>query len=143
MWARVIPTMSSLPEATACRAVATSAIFAAWNTGTPVSARTSPAKSRCGALAIPCTGITRDSSASVAIRPRIRFRKSTCPEAATRRAISTPSSRLTPLSNCSSATIRSPTMNSGPTASRTASSTAHMNRNRLSSVPPQSSSRRF
>ena len=33
MWARVMPTMSSLPSAMAWRAVATSLMRAAWNTG--------------------------------------------------------------------------------------------------------------
>src|SRR6187401_1137171 len=48
MWARVMPTMSSLPSAIAWRAVATSLMRAAWNTGKRVAALTSPAKSRCG-----------------------------------------------------------------------------------------------
>lgn len=47
-----MPTISSLPEAMACRAVATSGIFAAWKVGNPVAARISPAKSRCGAVAL-------------------------------------------------------------------------------------------
>ena len=38
MWARVIPTISSLPSAIACLAVATSAIRAAWKTGKRVAA---------------------------------------------------------------------------------------------------------
>ena len=44
--ARVIPTMSSLPAAMAWRAVATSGMRAAWNTGNCVASLTSPAKSR-------------------------------------------------------------------------------------------------
>ncbi len=143
MWARVMPTMSSLPSAMAWRAVATSAMRAAWNTGNFVSARTSPAKSRCGADGMPCTGMTFDSAASVSIWPRMMLRKSMRPEAASRRAISTPSSRLRPFSQSSSATMRMPTMKSGPTASRTASSTRKVKRSRLSSEPPYSSSRRL
>ena len=38
MCARVMPTMSSLPAAIACRAVAASVMRAAWNTGRPVAA---------------------------------------------------------------------------------------------------------
>ena len=53
MWARVMPTMSSLPSAMAWRAVATSLMRAAWNTGNFVSARTSPAKSRWFAVPMP------------------------------------------------------------------------------------------
>ena len=48
-WARVMPTMSSLPLSIAWRAVATSWMRAAWKVGIRVAARTSPAKSRCGA----------------------------------------------------------------------------------------------
>ncbi len=53
-----MPTMSSLPAAIAWRAVATSWMRAAWNTGNAVAARTSPAKSRCGAERMPMTGMT-------------------------------------------------------------------------------------
>ena len=51
MWARVMPTMSSLPLATAWRAVATSLMRAAWKTGNFVACFTSPTKSRWGAEA--------------------------------------------------------------------------------------------
>ena len=53
IWARVMPTMSSLPSAMAWRAVATSLMRAAWKTGNFVAARTSPAKSRCGEAFMP------------------------------------------------------------------------------------------
>ena len=64
-WARVIPTMSTSPSRTAWRAVATSSIFEAWNTGTPMAARTSPAKSRCGADA---HAVDRDHLAQRGVR---------------------------------------------------------------------------
>ena len=94
--ARVMPTMSSLPLAIACRAVATSLIRAAWKVGKPVAARTSPAKSRCGALGMPWIGITSTSPASVSIWPRMTLRKSTSPLSRSRRAISKPSPRCWP-----------------------------------------------
>ena len=141
MWARVMPTMSSLPSATAWRAVATSAMRAAWNTGNAVAARTSPAKSRCGAERIPIMGITSVSASSVSMWPRTMFRKSTSPDPRSRRAISNPSSRVRPMSHASSATMRTPRMNRGPTASRMAASTRRVKRSRLSRLPPCSSSR--
>ena len=88
--------MSSSPAATAWRAVATSGIRAAWKVGMPVAFLTSPAKSRCGALAIPWIGITSVIAGSVWMRPRITFRKSTCPVAARRREISMPSAASMP-----------------------------------------------
>ena len=107
-----MPTMSSLPAAMAWRAVATSEMRAAWNTGNFVAARTSPAKSRCGEERMPVIGMTFVSAASVSIEPRMMFRKSNLPDAASRRAISTPSSFDRPFSKSSSATMRMPTMNS-------------------------------
>ena len=143
MCARVIPTMSSLPEAIAWRAVATSLMRAAWNTGMPSAARTSPAKSRWGAAGVPWIGITSASAASVSMWPRITLRKSTWPRATRRRPISSPSSRERPWSQASSATIRMPTMKSGPTAARIASSTWKVKRSRLSRLPPYWSVRRL
>ena len=96
MWARVMPTMSSLPEAMAWRAVATSEIFAAWKVGKPVAARISPAKSRCGALAMPWIGMTSVRPASVSMWPRTTFRKSTSPLSARRRETSMPSAAPMP-----------------------------------------------
>ena len=90
-WARVMPTMSSLPVAMAWRAVATSEMRAAWKTGNLVAALTSPAKSRCGDERMPWIGMTLVSAASVSIEPRMMLRKSNFPDAASRRAISTPS----------------------------------------------------
>ncbi|MCY1239248.1 hypothetical protein D9M72_520320 [compost metagenome] len=136
-----MPTMSSLPSAIAWRAVATSAMRAAWKTGNFVAALTSPAKSRCGEAAMPWIGMTLVKGASWSICPRMMLRKSTLPEFARRRAISMPSSFDNPFSQSSSATIRMPTMKSGPTDLRMASSTMWVKRRRLSSEPPKSSSR--
>ncbi len=85
---------------------------------------------------MPVIGMTLVSAASVSMEPRMMLRKSTLPEAAKRRAISTPSSFDRPLSKSSSATMRMPTMKSGPTAARTASMTCQVKRSRLSSEPP-------
>jgi len=103
MCARVMPTMSSSPACTAWRAVATSGIFAAWKVGIPVAALTAPAKSRCGAFFIPCTGITSVIAGSVWMRPRMTFRKSTMPLSARRLEISMPSSGVMPPASASSA----------------------------------------
>ena len=125
--ARVMPTMSSLPLSIAWRAVATSWMRAAWKVGRRVSARTSPAKSRCGAERSPMPGMTRLSPSSVSIWPRITLRKSISPEPVSRRAIAMPSSRLRPRSQSSSQTSRAPRRKSGPTRRRTASNTAMPN----------------
>ena len=97
MCARVIPTMSSLPAAIAWRAVATSVMRAAWNTGRPVAARISPAKSRCGADGMPMIGIVSSSALSVSMWPRTTLRKSTRPASAKRRPIAKPSSFVRPI----------------------------------------------
>ena len=102
MWARVMPTMSSLPLAMAKRAVATSWILAAWKVGKLVAARISPAKSRCGAERIPCTGITSVRPASVSMWPFTTFRKSTMPQSLRRREISSPSALVRPPGSSSS-----------------------------------------
>ena len=141
MWARVMPTMSSLPVAIAWRAVATSEMRAAWKVGNFIAALTSPAKSRCGNERMPVTGMTLVSAASVSIEPRMILRKSTLPDEAKRLAIETPSSFDRPFSKSSSATMRMPTTNFSPTAARTAASTMSVKRSRLSSEPPKSSSR--
>ena len=56
-----------------------------------VAARTSPAKSRCGAERAPMPGMTCDSASSVSMWPLMTLTKSIRPEATSRRAISSPS----------------------------------------------------
>ncbi|MNL42200.1 hypothetical protein D3C87_1646420 [compost metagenome] len=102
MCARVIPTMSILPEAMAWRAVATSGIFAAWKVGKSVAARISPAKSRCGELRMPWIGIRSVRPASVSIWPRTTLRKSTMPLSFRRLEMSRPSAAVNPPGICSS-----------------------------------------
>src|SRR3546814_8646312 len=82
---------------------------------------------------MPWIGMTLASAASVSMWPRMRFRKSIWPDATSRRAISTPSARERPWSQSSSATMRMPTMKSGPMRPRIASSTRKVKRSRLSS----------
>ena len=73
--------------------------------------------------------------------PRMRLRKSTIPLCDNLRAISIPSSRESPSSQSSSATIRRPTIKSGPTRARIEFNTLQVKRRRLSRDPPHSSLR--
>jgi len=74
------PPMSSKPEAMACRAVATSWILAAWKVGMPrrapdLSGEIQMRRRR----AMPLDRDDIRHRGSVWIRPRMTFRKSTCP----------------------------------------------------------------
>ncbi len=116
MCARVMPTMSAQPSARMWRAVLGSVIRVAWNTGSPVSARTDRARSAKGAVRWPMVGISLEMPRSVLASAPMTLMKSIRPLRAWRTAISRLSSGASPPSSISLADMRMPTMKSGPTA---------------------------
>ncbi len=141
MCARVIPTMSTSPSVIAYRAVATSAIRAAWKIGRFTRSRNLPANWSAGPMGVPRPGMTCEIASSVAIEPLTMLMKSIVPVAASVRAISTPSASVSPPSTSSPPVIRMPTMKSDPTFARIASSTSIEKRIRFASDPPYASER--
>ncbi len=110
-----MPTMSSLPSAMAWRAVATSLMRAAWNTGNFVGGAhlAGEVEMRRGLHAGHRDDIgKRRVVIDVAL---MILRKSMRPESLKRRQMSMPSSRVSPCSQSSSAAMRRPTRKSGPT----------------------------
>ena len=76
MWARVMPTMSRCPgDRVASRGDVVDPCDVC-STARPVAARTSPAKSRCGADRMPWIGMTSVSAASLTMWPRMTLTKS-------------------------------------------------------------------